>query len=738
MTDPSCTLIIFGASGDLTYRKLIPAIYSLAQTGGLNAETRVIGVARSAMEPTEYRKKLSDAIAKHVGDTSVKKADPKAIAAFVPRVNYVRMSSYDCVDDFKRLADLVFRTEPYKNLEKVLVYLALPPEAFNDTITSLGAAGLNASNCTLVVEKPLGHDAESATEVEKLLHSQFAENQIARIDHYLGKTQALNLMGFRFANTFVEPIWNDHYIERIIITASESVDVGGRIGYYEQNGVVVDMVQSHLLQLLALATMEAPQDLKADFIRDEKMKILRAIEVIRPENMLVAQYNGYKEHKGVAADSKTPTAVCLSLRINTNRWRNTNFIIQTCKCGDVRETRVDAVLRPCGFRLFSSMSMCPDPNIISFLIQPDEGITIHFETLTPTLGTPMACDGTTCTAVTSNYQTRPVQLEFNYSGSNIFTQTAYERLLQEAVQGDLSNFTRSDEVLEQWRIVSRCLLKDAAVPIVYAKNLSLLTPLNFDLWNYGRCYIRKLAYGRCRLRVGWEICASSVLASDVVTEKLLHAIQLWNQTDRSTQHFNLLMAGGNTPLPVYGTLCKKLPKVFSSDVLKHLRIWVTDEREDVGSRNNGLALKKAFEGCGVEVIELYNGTKSFEESAKEYSQKLKGVKSFQAALLGIGTDGHTCSLFPGCLPVLKGHDDQCVVQTIPQLGERRATITPLVIQRIKDVIFLAIGSEKAQALTSLAYAPFQPNLIPAQLATAQETTTVVCDHFARSTRPKFN
>lgn len=742
MFKPPCVFVIMGASGDLAYKKLIPAIYSLASDGYLHKDTRILGVARTEIKSEDFNNRIKDGVDKYSrhGTAPGSATNRENWSTFVKRLSYHRMADMGALNEYKILADIVLNKAPYKDLERVVIYLALPPSVFHTVITNLGESGLNNDKCTIVVEKPLGSDLHTAMDLEKVLHSQFKEEQIARIDHYLGKMQALNMMGFRFSNAFVEPIWNDKYIDRIIITASEEIDVNGRISYYDANGIIIDMVQSHLLQLLALTTMEAPIDMSADGIRNEKVKLLKSIDPIRVENVLTAQYEGYLKHEGVPKDSLAPTAVCLRVSINNARWKRTQFIIQTCKCGATRETRIDAVMRPSGSRILNTISMVPDPNIFSFLVHPTEGIQISFETMVPSVSsTVLACDNSGCIEREPGpFLTKPVTLDFDYQKSHIITQSAYERLLQEVVAGDLSNFTRTDEVIAQWKIVANILDNSRNKPIIYAKGLRLLHPICLDAWKYGKEYIRRLAYGHCRLRVAWEITATAILACETVSNKIIHSVALWAETHSLNNKFDIILAGGITPKPCYEHMSRHLIKHLPLEVRKRIFVWLSDEREDTDARNNGKMIKECFKDSGVVINDIYDGTKSFEVSAREYSKKIGEVEFFRAAILGIGTDGHICSLFPGCLPILTSKDDQCIVIDVPQLGERRATITPLVIQRIKDVIILATGEDKTTALTRLAYAPFQPSFIPAQLATAQSSTTVVCDHTARSSRPIFN
>jgi glucose-6-phosphate 1-dehydrogenase len=434
------TLVIFGASGDLTSRKLIPALYSLFAKGRLPKGTRIVGVARTKFTKEAWREELSTTTQKFAG----KEFDAAKWQAFAGNVFY-HPGDIDKLEDFKSLAKTLEEIEGNQPTTR-LYYLATAPMLYAMAITHLGAAGLADESRgvrRVVVEKPFGTDLKSAQELNRATHEVFAEKQVYRIDHYLGKETVQNILVFRFANSIFEPLWNRRYIDHVQITVAEEVDVGRRAGYYDHSGVLRDMFQNHLLQLAMIIAMEAPSRYSSEFVRDEKLKVLRAIKPLSgadfAHNTIRAQYDGYREAEGVAPDSQTATFAALKLHIDNWRWQGVPFYLRSGKAMSCRTSQIVIQFRPPPIMMFNESSRTQhEPNKLIIQIQPDEGIQMHFQTKVPDAG---------MTLSTAN-------LDFRFARE--FTGTmpdSYQRLLLDAMNGDASLFSRSDEVETAWGII---------------------------------------------------------------------------------------------------------------------------------------------------------------------------------------------------------------------------------------------------------------------------------------------
>ncbi len=433
--DKLTTIVIFGASGDLTWRKLMPALYNNHIKGRMPKSGRIVGFARRPYNDETFRQRLEEG----VKSFSPESFDQAHWDEFSAKLVYFR-GDLDAHEDFTLLNEFLAKMEGQP--ANRLYYLATAPEHYIPVVNCLGMAGSADQGegwRRIIVEKPFGRDLASARELNRVLHAVFDESQIYRIDHYLGKETAQNVLFFRFANTIFEPIWNRRYVDNIQITVAETVDIEHRGSYYDSVGVVRDIFQNHLLQLLSLVAMEPPASFEADMVRNEIVKLLSSIRPVALADTVRAQYEGYQQTEGVAPDSQTPTYAAMKLFIDNWRWKGVPFYLRSGKSLVTKTSQVIVEFqRPPHLMFHLQDEYKFTPNILSLCIQPDEGIHLMFEAKVPD----------------SDQDMRSVDMEFHYRDSfSGVLPDAYERLLLEALRGDASLFTRSDGIEAAWKLI---------------------------------------------------------------------------------------------------------------------------------------------------------------------------------------------------------------------------------------------------------------------------------------------
>lgn len=450
--DP-CVVVIFGASGDLTKRKLLPALYRLTQERLLPAEFAIVGVARSEMSHDEFRNRMKEAV---LSFSEAKRVDEAVWNSFAQGIFYMSGNIYD-LNSYRQLGQLLAEIDQKRGTAGNRVfYLSTAPEHYSPAIKNLGEAGLakpkDGSWTRIIIEKPFGRDLESARKLNEEVASVFDEDQVYRIDHYLGKETVQNLLVFRFANGIFEPIWNRQYIDHVQITNAEAIGVEGRGAYYDTAGVVRDMIQNHVFQVLSLVAMEPPVSLAANAVRDEKIKAMQAVRPIprdRVEEFAVrGQYGpgavggkpvpGYRQEKDVNPESRTETYAALKLYFDNWRWAGVPFYIRSGKRLPKRVTEIAIQFKEAPQLLFSSVAEQMEPNVLVIRIQPDEGITLRFGAKVPGQVT----------------RIRWVNMDFRYGSSfGVAPPEAYERLLLDCILGDSTLYARRDMTERGWEIV---------------------------------------------------------------------------------------------------------------------------------------------------------------------------------------------------------------------------------------------------------------------------------------------
>ena len=441
---PECAIVIFGASGDLTKRKLMPALYQLALDRKLPASFAIIGNSRTPLTDEAFREKMAGEVKQFLESSSF---DPEVWTSFAANLHYIAGDMND-PELYKAIGEKLAAV----GLKNVLYYLSTQPSYYSTVAAGLGAAGLGVPRDggwrRIVVEKPFGHDLASARELNAQLHAVFPEPEIYRIDHYLGKETVQNILAFRFGNGIFEPVWNRRYVNHVQITAAEAIGVEGRGAYYQEAGALRDMVQNHLLQVLATVAMEPPAVFEPNPVRDERAKLLRSIKIMQPQEVpqyaVAGQYNGFREEPGVDPASPTDTFAAVTFYVDNWRWAGVPFFVRTGKKLAKRSTDIAVQFNSAPLTLFASGDgdLSKRPNLLILRIQPEEGISLRFFSKQPGGG----------------MQLRPVSMDFKYGTSfGGRSPSAYETLLVDVMIGDATLYTRQDMVEASWRVVEPIL-----------------------------------------------------------------------------------------------------------------------------------------------------------------------------------------------------------------------------------------------------------------------------------------
>jgi glucose-6-phosphate 1-dehydrogenase len=448
-------IVIMGGTGDLSRRKLLPALARLAVAGSLPQHCHIVGVSRDTSHDDASFRKLAKEVMIGGG------MEAEQVASLCDTQLHFQTIGNEAADAFSSLKERLEQIERENRLPgNRVIYLALPTGAVDNTIHRLGEVNLNQSQgwTRIVVEKPFGYDLSSAESLVSLVHDYFEENQVYRIDHYLGKETVQNLLAFRFANPIFESLWNRDRIESVQITVAEDVGVGTRADYYDRAGAMRDMVQNHLMQLLTLIAMEVPPVIGADSVRYEKIKVLRSTVPIANDKVVFGQYAaghvrdrplpGYLDEEGVPKDSLTETFVALKMEIANWRWQGVPFYLRTGKRLPRRFTRIGVRFRRAPVCMFENEGACAvSSNLIFLTLQPDEGFSLYMDVKTPGAAT----------------QLRQIPLAFKYSDTFDAMPEAYETLLLDVLEGDQTLFVHSDEVLASWRLFDPLLTRERTV-----------------------------------------------------------------------------------------------------------------------------------------------------------------------------------------------------------------------------------------------------------------------------------
>nr|WKN36743.1 glucose-6-phosphate dehydrogenase [Tunicatimonas sp. TK19036] len=727
-------IVIFGGSGDLNKRKLIPALYNLYIDRYLPENFHIIGLGRTEYSDDDFRSFLKEG----VDDFSRRKSDETTWKEFSEHVAY-HVSNVKDIESYKEIVGLIEEKEQEWGTKEVnrLFYLSVAPTLFEPIAINLGKVGAcqDVNRTRIIIEKPFGHDLKTAHSLNRILTKIFAEQQIFRIDHYLGKETVQNILTFRFTNALFEPIWNRNYIDHVQITVSETVGVGTRGGYYEGSGALRDMIQNHVLQLVSMIAMEPPISLEADEIRNKKVDVLKAMRRISPEDVeehaVRGQYGpgwikgeevpGYRDAEGVAEDSNTETYAAAKFYIDNWRWQDVPIYVRTGKRMADKTTVIAIQLKSAPHRAFvSNGKINQDPNRIIINIQPEMGMKIRFQAKRPGV----------------SQIVNPVEMIFDYEQAyDAPTPEAYETLLLDAVAGNAALFMRADQVEAAWEVVMPILEKWESMPLTDYPSYdagSWGPPKANELLNQdGRHWFNPPArnvldtviedkhneskVGVINLHTYNDIDDLSYCAAELFASKSQEAVEKFGR-------FTVCLSGGSSSKAMYELLAKE--PLASKIPWKNVHVFWGDERAvpiDHPDSNAGMAMSAFLKKVPIPENQIYpiEGGLRADVAALQYEEVLQRFfqgrsPRFDLVLLGLGSDGHTASLFP---EVTISQKEMTWVKEVfvPKLDSYRITLTPQLINKANCVAFIAYGKGKADALQHVLEGPYEPEQYPAQL-----------------------
>ncbi|WPP50601.1 glucose-6-phosphate dehydrogenase [Catalinimonas niigatensis] len=727
-------IIIFGGSGDLNKRKLIPALFNLYLDKYLPDNFRVLGLGRTDFSNEAYR----DMLEKEVAEFSRRGlSDDGLWQEFAEHVEYFVMDVQK-KESFQQLDSKISALEKEWNQKaNRLFYLSVAPQLFATIATNLASTqACHDLECSrIVIEKPFGHDLESARQLNKLLTDLYDEKQIFRIDHYLGKETVQNILTFRFANTIFEPLWNRNYIDHVQITVAETVGVEGRGAYYEKSGALRDMVQNHVLQLVSMVAMEPPISLDADEIRNKKVDVLKAIRRIKVDAVdqyaVRAQYaegwikgnkvDGYVQEEGVDPNSTTETYAALKINIDNWRWQDVPFYVRTGKHMADKSSVIILQLRTAPHRAFAyDEELQREPNRIIINIQPDMGVTIRFQAKRPGIS-PIV---------------NPVEMIFDYQQAyDAEPPEAYEALLLDAMAGNAALFMRADQVEEAWKVVMPILEKwesngKKALPKYMAgcwgpREAAQLLEKEGHAWvnprtvniqeNVMEDHETEAQKGVLNLHVFTDADELSLSAAELFVRKSKEAVARKGR-------FVVCLTGGSSPKGLYQLLTQE-PFVHEVPWDKTYVFWGDERPVPVEHKdsNAGMAYQLLLNHVPVpedQVHPIFGHLRpdiaalQYEELLQEFFQGHS--PKFDLILLGMGADGHTASIFPY---VPFSHKSMTWVKEmwVEKLDTYRISLMPQLINQAECIAFLAFGENKSEALHQVLEGAFNPNEYPSQL-----------------------